>query len=81
MSNYHLKIGELKHNITDPLMLLQSTVTPDVDYAAAVWASTTYACCENVQHKAIRTFLGTGKKSPLPAIDGDMGWTPVHICQ
>ena len=49
--------------------LYESTVTPVVDYAAAVWASKTYACCENVQHKAIRTFLGTGKKSPLPAID------------
>ena len=61
--------------------LYNSTVTPVVDYFAAVWASKTYACCENVQHKAIRTFLGTGKKSPLPAIDGDMGWTPVHIRQ
>ena len=61
--------------------LYNSTVTPVVDYAAAVLASKTYACCENVQHKAIRTFLGTGKKSPLPAIDGDMGWTPIHIRQ
>ena len=39
------------------------------------------ACCENVQHRAIRTFLGTGKKSPLPAIDGDMGWILAHIRQ
>ena len=61
--------------------LYNSTVTPVVDYSAAVWASKTYAGCESVQHKAIRTFLGTGKKSPLPAIDGDMGWTPVHIRQ
>ena len=61
--------------------LYNSTVTPVVDYAAAVWASKTYACCENVQHKAIRTFLGTGKESPLPAIDGYMGGTPVHIRQ
>ena len=52
-----------------------------MDYTAAVWASKTYAGCESVQHKAIRTFLGTGKKSPLPAIDGDMGWIPVHIRQ
>ena len=58
--------------------LNNSTVTPAVDYAAAVWASKTYADCENVQHKAIITFLGTGKKSPLPAIVGNMGWTPVH---
>ena len=61
--------------------LFNSTVVPVVDYAAAVWASKTYACCENVQHRAIRTFLGTGKKSPLPAIDGDMGWIPAHIRQ
>ena len=61
--------------------LYNSTVTPVVDYVAAVWASKTYAGCENVHHKAIRTFLGTRKKSPLPAIDGDMGWTQVHIRQ
>ena len=33
-------------------------------------ASKTYACCENVQHKAIRTFLGTGKKSPPTSYSG-----------
>lgn len=57
--------------------LYDSTVTPFVDYAAAIWAAKTYAGCETVQHRAIGTFLGTGEKSPLPA--GDMGWTPVHI--
>ena len=40
--------------------LYNSTVTPVVDYAAAVWTSKTYVGCENVRHKAIRTFLGTG---------------------
>ena len=59
--------------------LYNSTVTTFMVYAAAVWASKTYAGCENDHHKAIRTFLGTRKKSPLPAIDGDMGLTQVHI--
>ncbi len=26
-------------------------------------------------------FLGVGKKSPIAAIEGEMGWTPVYVRQ
>ena len=61
------------------MKLFGSKVTPVVDYEAAIWAGKMYACCMNVQHRAMRTFLGTGKKSPLLATDRDMDRSPVRV--
>jgi hypothetical protein len=50
-----------------------------MDYAAGVWGAKLYPKCDQVQNKAIRTFMGVGKFAPLPAVNGDMGWIPVSV--
>lgn len=59
--------------------LYHTLVVPIMDYAAGVWGSKLYANCEMVQNKAIRTFLGVGKFTPLPSLNGDMGWVPFKV--
>ena len=59
--------------------LYHSTVTPIMDYAAAVWGSKTYDKLNSVQLRAQRTFLGVGKFTPSPAVEGDMGWVPIKV--
>ena len=34
---------------------------------------------DDVQFRAIRSFLGVGKYSALPSLEGDMGWIPTKI--
>lgn len=59
--------------------IYENTVIPVMDYASGVWGLKRYDVLERLQYRAIRTFLGVGKTSPIPAITGDIGWTPVHI--
>ena len=54
--------------------LYNSTVIPVLHYASAIWGTKTYDKQEQVHHRAMRLFLGTGKKAPLPGLYGDMGW-------
>ena len=35
--------------------------------------------CATIQHRAMRSFLGVNKCTPLPMMYGDMGWTPTHV--
>ena len=50
-----------------------------MDYASGIWGAKKYSKSENVQNRAMRTFLGVGKYSALPSLEGDMCWTPPHI--
>ncbi|CAG2250049.1 unnamed protein product [Mytilus edulis] len=59
--------------------IYDSTVSPILEYASAVWGFKKYNPLERLQYRAIRTFLGVGKHAPLPAITGDTGWTPIHM--
>ena len=39
----------------------KSTVVPVMDYASGIWGAKKYSKSENVQNRAMRTFLGVGK--------------------
>ena len=55
--------------------LYNSTVLPVLHYACPIWGAKIYNHCDNIHHRAMRTFLGAGKKSPIPALYGEMGWS------
>ena len=59
----------------------EAKVVPILDYACCVWGYKTYKDIEKVHFRAMRAFLGVGKFSALPSIEGDMGWAPVYIRQ
>ena len=59
--------------------LYQSCVCPVSDYASGVWGFPENDSCNTVQNRAIRSFLGVHKLTPILAISGDMGWMPVNI--
>ena len=59
--------------------LYQSCVCPVSDYASGVWGFHENVSCNTIQNRAIRSFLGVHKLTPILAISGDMGWTPVNI--
>ena len=50
-------------------------VAPVMDYSAPIWGATKYDFCSTTQNRAMRTFLGVGRCTPIPAIYGDMQWT------
>ena len=54
---------------------------PILSHGAAIWWIKEYSAISTVQHKACRFFLGVGKYTPNPAVNGDMGWTPAHAKQ
>ena len=56
--------------------LYSNTVVPIMDYASGVWGNKDYQKCNTVQHRAMRSYLGVGKVSPIPSLYGDMGWEP-----
>ncbi len=55
--------------------LYNSGVCPILDYCSEVWGFKQFKQIEAIQHKAIHIFLGVHRFAPLPAIDGDMGWS------
>ena len=38
-----------------------------------------YTACDTTQHRAMRTVLGVGKCTPIPALYGDLQWISPHI--
>lgn len=56
-----------------------ATVVPVMNYGAGVWGTRRYEVCDQVQNRAIRTFLGVGKRTPIPVLYGDTGCIPVYI--
>ena len=54
--------------------MYESRVCPVMDYASKIWGVKPYSCVNTTQHRAMRTFLGVGKCTPLPAVYGDMSW-------
>jgi hypothetical protein len=56
-------------------------VVPVITYASAVWGTKSFSCVNAVHHRAMRFFLGTGKYTPIVAVQGDMGWKPIIIDQ
>ena len=56
--------------------LYESGVVPILDYCSGVWGYRKYQAVDNIQHRAIRYYLGVHRFAPLTAINGDIGWIP-----
>ena len=52
-----------------------SGVAPILEYCSIIWAHKVINKLENVQNRAMRTYLGVNRFSPLHGIYGDMGWS------
>ena len=52
-----------------------------MNYCSGIWGYGNYECCNRVQQRAIRYYLGVHCKAPLFAIEGDVGWIPCNIRQ
>ncbi|CAG2187145.1 unnamed protein product [Mytilus edulis] len=59
--------------------LFESTVAPIMTYCAGVWGFKAYEGLDKLQNRAIRSFLGVGKFTPIPGMTGEMAWIPVSI--
>ena len=46
----------------------KSTVVPVMDFASGIWGAKKYSKSENVQNRAMRSFLGVGKYLALPSL-------------
>ncbi len=69
-------ISKYKHiNGLGYTKLYNSGVCPILDYCGEVWGFKQFKQIDAIQHKAILIFLGVHRYAPLPAIDGDMGWS------
>lgn len=54
--------------------LYNTGVTPVLDYGSGIWGHSKHNHSEIIQNKAIRYFLGVHSFTPVPAIQGEMGW-------
>ena len=45
-----------------------------MNYSSGVWGYKSYQCTDNVQHRAMRSFLGVHRFASIPAMYGDMAW-------
>ncbi len=59
--------------------LYDSLVQPIMDLGTSVWGHKPFSCIDAVQNRAMRNFLGVGKRTPVAAMQGDIGWSaPAH---
>jgi hypothetical protein len=58
--------------------LFESCVVPIMDYCSGVWGYRKYQAMDNVQHRAIRYYLGVHRFAPILAITGDISWIPTN---
>ena len=54
--------------------LYNRMVNPVCDYFSALWGHTSFQELEKLQNRAIRYFLGLGPRTPILAMQGEMGW-------
>ena len=54
--------------------LYDSVVVPAMDYSSEVWGARKYTCNDSLQHRAMRTFLGVRKCTPIPFLYGELKW-------
>ena len=73
----HFSVGGFPH---EPYRRMYDTlVAPVMDYAAEVWGAKNYDQCNTVQHRAMRTFLGVSRCTPVAAMYGDMQWYTPYV--
>ena len=54
--------------------LVSNCVFPVLDHCSTVWGYKQYQQLDNVQHRAIRYYIGVHRFAPIAAITGDIGW-------
>ncbi len=54
--------------------LIDSCVMPILLYGSGVWGLKNFKVCEDVLLRACRFFIGVHRLTPIPGIQGDMGW-------
>ena len=59
--------------------LYNNLVVPVMDYSSAIWGYKDYNKNNTVQHRAMRTFLGVGKYTAIPALYGELCWMTPHM--
>ena len=74
----HLSFGL---NFASFTKLFKSMVAPIMNYGSCIWGFKDYEKCSVLEHRAMRTFLGTGKYTAIPTLFGEMGWYPSDIDQ
>ncbi len=55
--------------------LYDSLVQPILDYGAAIWDHKSFSCIQEVQNRAMRYYLGVGRRTPNVAVQSDIGWS------
>ena len=56
--------------------LYNSCVTPILNYCAPIWATKEISSIEQIQCRALRTFIGVHRFVPILGLYGDTGWMP-----
>ncbi len=59
--------------------LYHSGVVPIMDYCSGIWGYGNLKMCQNIQQRALRFYLGVHPKTPLLALEGDMGWIHPNV--
>jgi len=77
MLNKHFQIDGFTYDTY--VKLYNALVIPVLTYGSSIWGNSNYQKCETLQHRVMRTFLGSNKATPIPALYADLGWTPISI--
>ena len=59
--------------------LFDSNVISIIEHGSGVWGFKEYDGLNRLQNRAIRSYLGTGKFTPISALTGEMGWIPPYV--
>ncbi len=54
--------------------LVDNCVVPILCYGSGVWGLKYQKCCDDVLLRASRYYMGVHRLTPIPGIQGDMGW-------
>ena len=54
--------------------MVENCVVPILLYGSGSWGLKNYKCCEDVLLRASRFYMGVHRLTPIPGIQGDMGW-------
>ena len=57
-------------------LLFNQLVQPIIMTNACIWGHREYPKITNIQHRALRYFLGVGKTCPIVGLFGETGWIP-----
>ncbi|XP_076106386.1 uncharacterized protein LOC143075036 isoform X1 [Mytilus galloprovincialis] len=77
MISKHFSIKGLSFSVYEKLYY--NTVVPVADYASEIWGFKKYDFADKLQSRAARTFLGVGKRAPIPYLTGETCWMEVQL--